>query len=65
MVDPDEIVFFPGVGQVTLRTAVRRVCDGSAPASPHLDLFRGQGCEPSIYTMADIERFASLPEFLG
>jgi hypothetical protein len=60
MPDFDEIVFVPGVGMLTLRTAVRRVME--RPLQPgairQTSLFRGAGLEPSIYDCADIEELA-------
>jgi hypothetical protein len=63
-VDFDEFVAFPGVGvHVSLGRSITKISDGSAPPSLYVDLFRGAGCVPSIYTMADVERFVALPEY--
>jgi hypothetical protein len=62
MTDFDEIVFLPGVGKLTLRTAVRRVME--RPPEPGVirqtSLFRGPGLVPSIYDYTDIEELAIL-----
>jgi hypothetical protein len=64
MVDFDELVVFPGIGtDVSLGRAILAIIDGSAPANPHVDLFRASSCDPAIYTMADVKKFASMPEF--
>jgi len=53
MVDFDELVVFSGIGtDVSLGRAILAIIDGSAPANPHVDLFRASSCDPAIYTMA-------------
>jgi hypothetical protein len=42
---------------------IHEIKSGWAPPSLHVDLRRAQGCEPAIYTMADIDRFAAMSEF--
>jgi hypothetical protein len=64
MVDFDELVAWPGRGtHIALGHVIHEIKSGWAPPSLHVDLFRAQGCEPAIYTMADIDRFAALSEF--
>jgi hypothetical protein len=64
MVDFDELVAWPGRGtHIALGRVIHEIKSGWAPPSLHVDLFRAQGCEPAIYTMADIDRFAALSEF--
>jgi hypothetical protein len=48
---------------IALGRVIHEIKSGWAPPSLHVDLNREQGCEPSTYTMADVDRFASLPEF--
>ena len=61
MPDFDEIVFCPGVGHLTLRTAVRRIMEQPPePGKPRLtSLFRDVGCEPSIYDYDNVLDFAA------
>ena len=64
MVDFDELVAWPGRStRIALGRVILEIKSGWAPPSLHVDLFRTQGCEPAIYTMADIDRFAALSEF--
>jgi hypothetical protein len=64
MVDFDGLVAWPGRGtRIALGHVIHEIKSGWAPPSLHVDLFRAQGCEPAIYTMADIDRFAALSEF--
>jgi Sigma-70, region 4 len=63
MSDFDEIVYLPGVGTVTLRTAIRHAM--ALPPPPpgtirQTSIFRAEGCSPSIYDFADIERMAEM-----
>jgi hypothetical protein len=63
MLDFDEIVFYPGVGTVTLRTAIRHIKQLPLPPQGTIrqtSLFRDAGLIPSIYGWPDIERMASL-----
>jgi hypothetical protein len=60
----DELVAWPGRGtHIALGCVIHEIKSGWAPTSLHVDLFRAQGCEPAIYTMADIGRLAALSEF--
>jgi hypothetical protein len=60
----DELVAWPGRGtHIALGRVIHEIKSGWAPPSLHVDLFRAQGCEPAIYTMADIDRFAALSKF--
>jgi hypothetical protein len=64
MVDFDELVAWPGRGRdIALGRVIHEIKSGWAPPSLHVDLFRAHGCEPAVYTMADIDRFAVLSEF--
>jgi hypothetical protein len=64
MVDFDELVAWPGRGMhIALGRVIHEIKSGWAPPSLHVDLLRAQGCEPAIYTMADIGRLAALSEF--
>jgi hypothetical protein len=46
-----------------LGRVIHEIKSGWVPPSLHVDLLRAQGCEPRIYTMADIDRLAALSEF--
>jgi hypothetical protein len=64
VIDFDEIVAFPGVRvHISLGRSIAKILDDTAPPSAYVDLFRGAGCHPSIYTMADVRKFVMLPEF--
>ena len=64
MVDFDELVAWPGRGpHIALGRVIHEIKSGWAPPGLHLDLRRAQGCEPAVYTMADIDRFAAMSEF--
>jgi hypothetical protein len=64
MVDFDELIAWPGRGtHIALGHVIHEIKSGWVPPSLRVDLFRAQGCEPSSYTMEDVDRFASLPEF--
>ena len=64
MVDFDELVAWPGRGtHIALGRVIHEIKSGWAPPSLHVDLRRAQGCEPAVYTMADIDRFAAMSEF--
>jgi hypothetical protein len=64
MMDFDELVAWPGRGaNIALGRVIHEIKSGWAPPSLHVDLFRAQGCEPAIYTMADIDQFAASSEF--
>jgi hypothetical protein len=64
MVDFDELITWPGRGtHIALGHVIHEIKSGWAPPSLRVDLFRAQGCEPAIYTMADIDRFAAMSEF--
>ncbi len=61
--DFDEIVMFPGRGQMALRSAIREII--SMPPPPvgtirQTSLFRDKGRETAIFDFADIERMAVL-----
>jgi hypothetical protein len=60
--DFDEIVMFPGRGQMTLRSAIREIMSMSPPAGMirQTSLFRDRGREATIFDFADIERMAAL-----
>jgi len=45
-IDFDEMVFWPGVGHVSLCSVVRKV--GKLPPWQMISLYRAQGCEPTI-----------------
>jgi hypothetical protein len=60
----DELVAWPGRGRdIALGRVIHEIKSGWAPPSLHVDLRRAQGCEPPVYTMADIDRFAAMSEF--
>ena len=60
----DELVAWPGRGtHVVLGRVIHEIKSGWGPPSLYVDLLRAQGCEPAIYTMADIDRFAAMSEF--
>jgi hypothetical protein len=64
MVDFDELIAWPGRStHIVLGRVIHEIKSGWAPPSLHVDLFRAQGCEPAIYTMAEIDRFAAMSEF--
>jgi hypothetical protein len=63
MPDLDEIVTWPGVGSMSLGSAVRRIRDLPPPPPGTVrqtSLFRDAGLSPSIYDHADIERMFAL-----
>lgn len=59
--DFDEIVMLPGRGQMTLRSAIRRVMGEPSPPGMirQTSVFRDADKEPTIYDFADIERLAT------
>jgi hypothetical protein len=61
--NPDDMVTWPGVGSMTLRTAVRRYKTLPAGQILAVSLFRDG--KPSILDAVDLEALAKLPEFQG
>jgi hypothetical protein len=61
--DPDEIVRWPGLGYMSLKTAVRRVMELSLDDRMHVALFRDAGKEPSAIGIIAIQEIAKLPAF--
>jgi hypothetical protein len=62
--DPEEIVNLPCVGDLTIRTVVRRLAQGALPERAYYDLFRDTQ-EPSVIALTTVEarRLATLPEY--
>jgi hypothetical protein len=63
--DPEETVEWAGVGDLTLRTAVRRIMALSPENRRLIALYRNAGKEPAFFGLGHIERLAALPEFKG
>jgi hypothetical protein len=64
MVDFDELVAWPlHATHISLGRAIWEIKSGLARPSLDFALYRDHGCQPSIYTMEDVHRFAALPEF--
>jgi hypothetical protein len=61
--DPNEIVQWPGVGPLELRTAVRRAMDLPPERRFLVQLYRDRGKEPSLLDHVHIEELAKLSEF--
>ncbi|MCW6508697.1 hypothetical protein [Lichenifustis flavocetrariae] len=60
--EPDETVFVSGVGNMSLRSAVRRYLE----AREHgllVSLFRDAGKMPSVFDAVDVERLSKLKRF--
>ena len=60
--EPEETVYVSGVGNLSLRRAVRRYFDARKKGLA-VNLFRGEGKTPAVYDAVDVERLAKLNKF--
>jgi len=60
---PDDIVTWPGVGPMSLRTAVRRFM--ALPAAHKLAVSLLRDGNPSLIDPAELEALAKLPDYQG
>jgi len=60
---PDDIVTWPGIGAMTLRSAIRRF--KALPAGQALAVSLLCDGDPSLVEPADLEALAKLPEYQG
>ena len=60
--EPDETVFVSGLGNMSLRTAVRRYVEARGQ-DVIVTLFRAIGKSPGTFDAVDVERLARLKRF--
>jgi hypothetical protein len=58
--DPEEIVQWPGVGGLTLRSAVQRVMAAPPENRMLMTLYRGTDKKPPLLELSDIEAISAL-----
>ncbi len=60
--EPDETVYISGVGNLSLRAAIRRFLTARENGTV-VSLYRDQGKNPAVFDAVDVERLSRLKRF--